>query len=75
MCQNLSNYQICIFPDDKINHFENQTPFLICEDNIFQRRVNLNPRKNGLGISVDQMERMSSAPNTYFKQEKIDSLD
>ena len=56
MCDNLKKYQICIFPDERINHFENITPFIIVEDNIFQRKINFNLNKPGLGTTPDEVE-------------------
>jgi hypothetical protein len=33
-----------------------QTPFIICEDNIFQRKINYNIVKPGLGVTPQELE-------------------
>ena len=55
----LDRYPIFVFPKEKINHCELGTPFVMCEDNIFERKLNRNMNKHmkkGLGMTFDKVE-------------------
>ena len=46
------------------------TPFLIYEDNIFDRKINYNPRKTGLGMTAeDVMKNWTPVQRSPSKQQ------